>query len=308
MKKKTTLFITLLVSCMLLTGCGTTYVKNENKEIVKNEKTGQNLVENILCKPESKEMIKSYKENDIDISKLPKCSKFKITSGGYEGVWTSVFVKPLAWFILLVTKILKNSGLAIICTTLIIRLIMMPFTKKAAMQSENLQKVKPELDKLEKKYANKTDQESLMMKSQEMMMLYKKYDINPLSGCLFSFIQLPLFMAFYQSLYRLPTVFEGNLGPFDLGVSPLVAFGNGSFQYLILVVLVFFVTYYSFKLNTGASMSPEQAAQMKMMRNMSLVMIGTASLSVSSAISFYWITNSSFTIIQNLYVKKVAKK
>jgi YidC/Oxa1 family membrane protein insertase len=36
------------------------------------------------------------------------------------------------------------------------------------------------------------------MKSQEMMMLYKKYDINPLSGCLFSFIQLPLFMAFYQ--------------------------------------------------------------------------------------------------------------
>ena len=308
MKKKTTLFITLLVSCMLLTGCGTTYVKNENKEIVKNEKTGQNLVENILCKPESKEMIKSYKENDIDISKLPKCSKFKITSGGYEGVWTSVFVKPLAWFILLVTKILKNSGLAIICTTLIIRLIMMPFTKKAAMQSENLQKVKPEMDKLEKKYANKTDQESMMMKSQELMMLYKKYDINPLSGCLFSFIQLPLFMAFYESLYRLPAVFEGNLGPFDLGISPLVAMGNGSYQYLILVALVFFVTFYSFKLNSGASMSPEQEAQMKMMRNMSLVMIGTAAFSISSAISFYWITNSSFTIFQNLYVKKVAKK
>ena len=307
MKKKTTLFITLLVSCMLLTGC-TSYVKNENKEIVKNETTGQNLVENILCKPESKEILKSYKENDIDISKLPKCSKFKVTSGGYEGVWTSLFVKPLAWFILLVSKILKNSGLAIISTTLIIRLIMMPFTKKAAMQSENLQKVKPELDKLEKKYANKNDQESLMMKSQEMMLLYKKYDINPLSGCLFSFIQLPLFMAFYESLYRLPAIFEGNLGPFDLGVSPIVALGNGSYQYLILVVLVFFVTYYSFKLNTGASMSPEQASQMKMMRNMSLVMIGTASFTVSSAISFYWITNSSFTIIQNLYVKKVAKK
>jgi YidC/Oxa1 family membrane protein insertase len=176
------------------------------------------------------------------------------------------------------------------------------------MQSENLQKVKPEMDKLEKKYANKTDQESMMMKSQELMMLYKKYDINPLSGCLFSFIQLPLFMAFYESLYRLPAVFEGNLGPFDLGISPLVAMGNGSYQYLILVALVFFVTFYSFKLNSGASMSPEQEAQMKMMRNMSLVMIGTAAFSISSAISFYWITNSSFTIFQNLYVKKVAKK
>jgi YidC/Oxa1 family membrane protein insertase len=292
---------------MFLTGC-TSYVKDEDNKIVKNETTGQNLVENILCRPESKEILKSYKEHDLDISKLPKCSKFKVTSGGYEGVWTSVFVKPLAWFILLITKIVKNSGLAIIVATLTIRLLMMPLTRKAAMQSENLQKVKPEMDKLEKKYANKTDQESMMMKSQELMMLYKKYDINPLSGCLFSFIQLPLFMAFYESLYRLPAVFEGNLGPFDLGISPLVAMGNGSYQYLILVALVFFVTFYSFKLNSGASMSPEQEAQMKMMRNMSLVMIGTAAFSISSAISFYWITNSSFTIFQNLYVKKVAKK
>ena len=307
MKKKTIVFLSLLISCMFLTGC-TSYVKDEDNKIVKNETTGQNLVENILCRPESKEILKSYKEHELDISKLPKCSKFKVTSGGYEGVWTSVFVKPLAWFILLITKIVKNSGLAIIVATLTIRLLMMPLTRKAAMQSENLQKVKPEMDKLEKKYANKTDQESMMMKSQELMMLYKKYDINPLSGCLFSFIQLPLFMAFYESLYRLPAVFEGNLGPFDLGISPLVAMGNGSYQYLILVALVFFVTFYSFKLNSGASMSPEQEAQMKMMRNMSLVMIGTAAFSISSAISFYWITNSSFTIFQNLYVKKVAKK
>ena len=307
MKKKTIVFLSLLISCMFLTGC-TSYVKDEDNKIVKNETTGQNLVENILCRPESKEILKSYKEHDLDISKLPKCSKFKVTSGGYEGVWTSVFVKPLAWFILLITKIVKNSGLAIIVATLTIRLLMMPLTRKAAMQSENLQKVKPEMDKLEKKYANKTDQESMMMKSQELMMLYKKYDINPLSGCLFSFIQLPLFMAFYESLYRLPAVFEGNLGSFDLGISPLVAMGNGSYQYLILVALVFFVTFYSFKLNSGASMSPEQEAQMKMMRNMSLVMIGTAAFSISSAISFYWITNSSFTILQNLYVKKVAKK
>lgn len=307
MKKKVIVFLSLVISCMFLTGC-TSYVKDKDNKVVKNETTGQNLVENILCRPESKEILKSYKEHDLDISKLPKCSKFKVTSGGYEGVWTSLFVKPLAWFILLITKIVKNSGLAIILATLTIRLIMMPMTRKAAMQSENLQKVKPEMDKLEKKYANKTDQESMMMKSQELMALYKKYDINPLSGCLFSFIQLPLFMAFYESLYRLPTIFEGNVGPFDLGVSPLVALGNGSYQYLILVALVFVVTFYSFKLNSGASMSPEQAAQMKMMRNMSLIMIGTAAFSISSAISFYWITNSSFTIFQNLYVKKVAKK
>ena len=109
MKKKTIVFLSLLISCMFLTGC-TSYVKDEDNKIVKNETTGQNLVENILCRPESKEILKSYKEHDLDISKLPKCSKFKVTSGGYEGVWTSVFVKPLAWFILLITKIVKKKA------------------------------------------------------------------------------------------------------------------------------------------------------------------------------------------------------
>lgn len=306
MKKKSAIIISLFISCMLFTGC-TNYVKTSDNKIVKNEKTGQNLVQNILCQPESKSTLSAYKDNKINVKKLPKCSELKITSGKYEGIWTTIFVKPLAWLIMLFTNLVKNSGLAIILVTLLIRSIMMPFTKKAALQSENLKKVQPELQKLEKKYANKNDQESLMQKSQEMLVLYKKYDINPMSGCLFSFIQLPLFMAFYEALYRLPAVFEGNFGPFELGTSPLVALSNGNFIYLILSILVFVVTFYSFKLNSGASMSPEQEAQMKMMRNISLVMIGTTSLSVSAAISLYWIVNSTCTIIQNLYVKKETK-
>ena len=56
----------------------------------------------------------------------------------------------------------------------------------------------PVCEKIEKKYKNKTDNEALMAKSQETMMLYKKYNINPLSSCLFTFIQLPLFFAFLE--------------------------------------------------------------------------------------------------------------
>lgn len=303
MKKKITLVLLLTFLTLSMTGC-TTYLKNEDKKIVKNEVTGQNIVENILCQPELESTINKYSENNIDINKLPSCSKFEITSGGYEGIWTTIFVKPLSWVILKIGYLVRNFGLAIIIVTLLIRLIMMPFTKKAAMQSENLKLVQPEIDKLEKKYKGKTDKDSTMQKSQEMLILYKKYNINPMSGCLFSFIQLPLFMAFYEALYRLPAIFEGKFLFFDLGVTPLVATGNGKWYYLILVLLVFVVTYYSFILNSGASASKEQASQMKMMRNITLIMIGTASLTVSSAISFYWITNSTFTILQNLYVKR----
>ena len=305
MKKKSKLIILTLVCSFLLTGC-TSYLKDDQKKVVRNEKTGQNIVDNILCQPTYKSTLNIYEEHEMldEVKKFTKCKEFKINSGGYDGLWTSFFVKPLAWLIVSIANLVKNSGIAIIIVTLIIRSVMIPFTKQAALQSENLKKVKPELDKLEKKYKNKTDQDSQMKKSQEMLMLYKQYNINPLSGCLFSFIQLPLFFAFYEALYRLPLVFEGKLGPISLGTSPLIAVGNGNYFPVLLAVTVFIVTYYSFKLNSGAAMSAEQESQMKTMRNVSLVLIGTTSFTISSAISLYWITNSSFTIVQNLLVKR----
>lgn len=300
MKKK--LVVLLAFVTLLMTGC-TKYVKDD-KKIVRNEVTGQNIVENILCKPTLESTLEKYDEYKIDLKKVPNCDKFKITSGGYEGIWNTLFVKPLAWLILKIGYIVKNFGWSIILVTLLIRGIMFPFTQKTAQQSELLKQIKPELDKLEKKYQGKTDQESMMQKSQEMMLIYKKNNISPMSGCLFGFIQLPLFMAFYEALYRLPAIFEGKFLVYDLGLTPLIAIQSGKWYYMILVVLVFVVTFFSFKLNSGASMSKEQESSMKMMRNITLVMIGTASLSVSTAISLYWITNSTFTIMQNLIVKR----
>ena len=181
---------------------------------------------------------------------------------------------------------------------------MYPITKKTAMQSENMKKAKPELDYLEKKYKNKQDSDSMMLKSQEMMSIYKKYNINPMAGCLFSFIQIPLFFAFYEALNRLPAVFEGNFIGFKMGMSPMTGILNGNYQYIIIIILVILATYLSFKLNSTASMSKEQEQQMKLMTNMMLIFIAIASINISTGIAIYWITNNTFTIIQNLIVKR----
>ena len=50
-----------------------------------------------------------FTENNKDITKLPTCDNFKPTDGGYEGLWTSIFVKPLAWAIIQIGKIVKKS-------------------------------------------------------------------------------------------------------------------------------------------------------------------------------------------------------
>ena len=147
----------------------------------------------------------------------------------------------------------------------------------------------------------------MMQKSQEMMLIYKKHNISPLSGCLFSFIQIPLFFAFYEAMNRMPALFEENFLGFHLGTSPLTALSSGKYYYLIFVILVVLTTYLSFKLNKTASMGSEQEKQMKMMTNMSVIFISIASFSISTGVALYWIFNSGFTIIQNLLVKRGKK-
>lgn len=306
MKNRKIVLMLSLLSIFFVTGC-TKILKTEEKKVVQNPITGQNLVENILCQPSDEETIKLYLENKVNINSLPRCSEFNVTSGGYEGIWNTIFVKPLAWVIIKVGELFHNYGLSIIFVTLFIRLVLYPITKKTALQSEMLKKAQPELEKLEKKYHNQTSQEAQMQKSQEMLLIYKKYKINPLSGCLFSFIQIPLFFAFYEALNRLPVIFEKNFLTLQLGTTPLTALGNGQYQYLIVVVLAIFATHYSFKLNKTASMGADQEKQMSYMMKFATIMIAVTSFTVSVGIILYWICNNLFTILQNLIVKRGKK-
>lgn len=299
MKKINKKIIILFILVIMLTGCTKTLTKN-NKP-VKNPITGQSLTENILCKPTDKNIINIYKENKKDISKLPDCNNYKVSSGKYEGIWTTIFVKPLAWLILKIGNFVKNNGLSLIIVSLLIRLIAFPITKKTAMQSEYMKKAKPELDKLEKKYKDKTDQESLFKKNQEMMLIYKKYKIDPISGCLFSLIQLPLFIGFLEAINRVPAIFEEKFLIFQLGTTPITAFSNGNYVYALLIIIVAVTTFYSFKLNATAMADNDQA---KIMNRTMVIMITVMGLFMTSALNIYWITTNLFTIVQNLLVKR----
>ena len=256
-KNSSKLIIVTLLILILTTGCTKTLV-DKNKKAVINKKTGQNLTENILCKPTDKKTIEQYKKNKVDVDKLPDCKDIKINSGKYEGLWTTVLVKPLAYFILQLGNLTKNYALALILITIIIRLICFPFTKKTAMQSELMKKAQPEMKRIQKKYEGKQDEQSMMKQSQEMMMVYKKYNISPMSGCLFSFIQLPLFIAFYEAVQRFPAIFEDSFLGLQLGTTPSVGITSATFYvYIILMIFIALTTFYSFKMNmSGQTLDP----------------------------------------------------
>lgn len=300
MKNKKNKILTFILCLLLLTGCSKT-LKDEDNQIVKNEETGQTITENVICKPQEQSTIEIYEKYEIALEDLPECENFSPLNN-YEGLWTSLFVKPLAWVIIKIGILVNNYGLSIIITCLIIRLILYPITKKTAMQSEQIKQAQPELNKIEKKYENKTSTEDQNRKAQEMMMVYQKYKINPLSGCLLAFIQLPLLFAFFEAINRTPAIFEDKFLLFNLGTTPWVGISNGEYGYILLVVLIFLATLVSFR-KTLKDQSG-QAANMKFTLYFMLALITYSSFTVASAVGIYWIASNLFTIVQNLLVER----
>ena len=302
MRKKNKIKILIVLLLLLITTVCTTTLVDENKKPVQNKTTGQNLTENIICQPTDKENRKLYKENDVKIDKLPTCDDFKITSGKYEGLWTSIFVRPLAFVLLKLGETVGNYAVSLIIISLIIRLIAFPFTKKTAMQSELLKKAQPEITRIQNKYKDKQDQESLTRQSQEMMAVYKKYNISPMSGCIFAMLQFPLFIAFFEAIQRTPALFEGKFLGLQLGTTPMVGITTGTFiAYIILILLIAGTTFYSFKMNlSNTNMDPS----MKMMPIMMSSIIIITALFMPSALGIYWVTSNLLTIAQNIVVKR----
>ena len=302
MKKNTKIIIVFIIGIFLLTGC-TKQLKDKKNNIVTNKDTGQSITENIICKPTNKEVIKLYEKYKVNLSKVPDCDNFTPLSN-YEGLWTSIFVKPLAWVILKIGKTLNSYGSSIIITCLLIRVLLIPITKKTVIQSELMKQAQPELEKLEKKYKGKESKEDQTKKAQEMMMIYQKYKINPMSGCLLAFIQLPLLLAFLEAINRTPALFENNFLVFQMGTTPIVGiFTKHNYWYILLLVLIFATSFFSFR-KTMKDQSGPTASQMKYTIYFMMAMIAFASLSLPAALGIYWITSSLFTIFQNVYVER----
>ncbi len=313
MKKFKMGLVVLIV--LMLTGCGNSnYIMKDNKP-VQYEATGQVLQKDILCKPVDKdldELYSKYKDQTkIPYDKLPKCADFKLSSNKASGIWEGIFVKPLAFIILKLGYLINNFGLSVIIIGLAIRLILMPISRKTMKQSSNLQKAQPELARIERKYANRTDNEAMLQKSQEMMMVYKKYDISPFGSCLLAFIQLPLFFAFLQAINRTPAIFEDKFLGLTLGRTPMMGlFEYHEWGYIAIIVLIIFTTYLSFKNSMGSNQTgnPEMESQMQFMFKFMIIMISVASLYLSTAIALYWIATNGFAVVQNIVFKKMNER
>jgi YidC/Oxa1 family membrane protein insertase len=115
--------------------------------------------------------------------------------------FNTIFVIPILNLLVIFYKLFLSInlpgafGFAIIALTVAVRLLFQPFFKKQMETAKKMQELKPHLDKLSDKHKN--DKKQLQA---EQLKMYQQHGINPTSGCLVMIIQLPVFIALYNTL------------------------------------------------------------------------------------------------------------
>jgi len=225
-------------------------------------------------------------------------------------LWNTIILEPILNVLIALSTILfSNFGLAIIALTIVVRVILFPLTVRQTRSTKAMQTLQPQIQELQKKYGR--NQQKLQ---QEMMKLYKEAGINPL-GCLWPMlIQLPVWIALYQSIIRALAVTPENL--LDLSqhlynwqfVSQAIPLNEHflglmlSQPNMILAVLVGVTMWLQQKMVTAPATDPKQAQMTQMTTLMMPFMFGFICLSFPSGLALYWLISNLISIVIQYFV------
>ena len=249
-----------------------------------------------------------------------------LTLNSKTGIWQWI-VMVLGQFLAWLTKLVGGRyWLGLLIFTLLLRTVGWPIYAKSNNFSSNMSKIQPEMDRINKKYEGKTDQNSKMKQQMEIREVMKKNKVS-MWGCLLPFAQMPIFLAVYQVVQRFPltpiysTEFAGINYKF-LWTTFATEYGQTSGHWALALIvgatmigqqlLSMYMTkriqkshqnFYT-KNQTGKS---TQGNQMLIMMSVMTVMMVVFAWR-SSGISFYWIIGNIYTIVQTLISKLQQEK
>ena len=242
-------------------------------------------------------------------------------------IWNTFFIEPLYNALLFLVNIFPgaNLALAIIALTIVVKLLLLPLSRKSIINQIHQKRLQPYVQKIREQYTDKQEQ------AQKLMAFYKANKTNPFSGCLLLVLQMPIILALYQTFLRgvgtadtalyagitipenLQAVFAGGL--IDLAAPSIaLAIATGLEQLLQVRLSPTFKESEEEKQKAKKKMSDMtdpsemQAAMMqkvqKGMRYFVPVMITVFAMIVPSAVALYWMVNNFFTILQEMILAK----
>ena len=323
-KQKQKLLLVAMIMVVSLTGCA----------VPRDSKTGKTYADSIITvkdetvkkqdvvfSPNSEEeaKYKDYKPEDEII--IPKTT-FKESLD--EGWFNGFIVYPIAQLINLIASV-TDAGVGIIATTLIIQILIFLLSLKSQVASQKMQAIQPEVNKIQAKYAGRSDQNAKMQQAQELQALYSKHKINPFGTMLIMFIQLPVLFGMYNATLRAYSVVTGSFMGLNLVTTPMEGMKT-SFWYIVMFVLMLLFQFLSFKMpqwlqahrKKKSNVKEKKYAQptqtnglansMNMMVYMNMIIVAFLSINWPSAMTFYWLVSSVVRVIQNVVVHKFFMK
>lgn len=177
--------------------------------------------------------------------------------------------------------------------TIAIKLVLFPLTQKQMKSMLAMQEIQPKMKYIQEKY-----KDDPQLSQQKVMEMYKEHGVNPFGGCLPLLIQMPIFIAFYQSLFNFKFVVAAhaaflwipNIGKPD--------------PWYILAILAAVTTYLQQRISMVDSKDPTQRS---MLYFMPLFMAWIA-YKMPAGLPLYWVVFNILGILQQLYVNQSKKK
>jgi YidC/Oxa1 family membrane protein insertase len=198
-----------------------------------------------------------------------------------------VLAVPIVWFLNFTNTFTGNYGLDIIIMAILLKILFTPLTLKSQQSMKEMQKLQPEIKKLQQKY--KDDKQTLQ---RETMELYKRRKINPLGGCLPLLLQMPVFFALYQAFLG---AIELRHAPFILWIRDLSDKDPTYITPLLMGATMF--------LQQKMSTVTADPAQMKMMTFMPIIFTFIF-LNFPCGLVIYWFVTNVLAIGHQFYINK----
>jgi len=209
------------------------------------------------------------------------------------------------------TVAFRDFGLAIIFTTLLVRIILYPLFDKGSHQNMMMQRLQPKIKKIQEVHKNDKEKQS-----RALMDLYKEHGVNPFSGILLLIVQIPILIALYQ-------IVQSSLGAavlsqlYSFVATPghinniFLGFINLSDKNIVLVVLAAIAQYFQAKLAIYQTKGVEPSQAQKIASQM--VFIGPIVTififyNFPAAVGLYWLASSAFSVFQQLIINKKLKE
>lgn len=231
-------------------------------------------------------------------------------------IWEVIFYQPLYNALAFTVSRIPGAdiGIAVILLTIAVRFILFPIAKKSIVSQIRLKALQPELDAIKANYPDKQEQ------SKRTFELYRKYKVNPFSGCLLVLLQLPVILALYR-------VFMGALTPdvamlYDSVTFPTVihtqflGFLDMQGKSIILALLAGITQFIQARLSLpkqekAAPEGGKASFQQQFAKSMNVQMqyflpifVAFISYQVAGAVALYWATSNIFTICQEIIIRR----